>query len=360
MPGRPRDAIASLPAYRPGKGAAQAEAEHGISGAIKLASNETPWPPLPAITAAIAEAGAGVNRYADHRATELRRALADARGLRPEQVTVGCGSVGLLQQILLAYAEPGAEVLYPWRSFEAYPVYVRLVEATEVTVPLVDHTADVDGLIEAVTDRTRLVMIANPNNPTGTAVSVAELDRLATALPDDVLLVVDEAYHEFADPALGDPVDAFVGTRDSVVVLRTFSKAHGLAGMRVGYAMGHPTVIDTIDKTLFPFAVNAAAQAGALAALAGEDEILERCARIVSERGRVVESLRADGHEVADPQANFVWLPLGERTDAAYLALEKQGVVTRPFSDEGIRVTIGTPDENDRFLDVYRTISASA
>lgn len=358
MPGRPRDAIASLPAYRPGKGAAQAEAEHGITGAIKLASNETPWPPLPQIADAIALAGAGVNRYADHRATELRAALATARGLAPEQVTVGCGSVGLLQQILLSYAEPGAEVLYPWRSFEAYPVYVRLVEATEVTVPLVDHTADIDGVIAAVTDQTRLVMIANPNNPTGTAVSTSELDRLASALPDDVLFVIDEAYHEFADPQLGDPVDAFVGARDNVVVLRTFSKAHGLAGMRVGYAMGHPSVIETIDKTLFPFAVNAAAQAAALAALAYEDEILERCAVVVAERGRVVDALRADGHDVADPQANFVWLPLGPSTDDVYLALEKEGVVTRPFSDEGIRVTIGTDAENDRFLDAYRRVLA--
>ena len=356
MPGHPRDAVAALPAYRPGKGAAQAEAEHGITGAIKLASNETPWPPLPAVIDAIAAAGAGANRYADHRATELRAALAHARGLRPEQVTVGCGSVGLLQQLLLTYGEPGAEIVYPWRSFEVYPVYTQLVGATEIVVPLVDHTTDVDAVLAAVTDRTRLVMIANPNNPTGTAVSVVELDRLADGLADDVLLVVDEAYHEFADPASGDPVDAFVGTRDNVVVLRTFSKAHGLAGMRVGYAMAHPDVIETIDKTLFPFAVNAAAQAAALAALAGEDEILARCAVVIAERRRVVGALRADGHELPEPQANFVWLPLGPRTDEIHLALERRGVVTRPFSGEGLRVTIGTADENDRFLATFRSV----
>ncbi len=357
MPGRPRAAVDSLPAYRPGKGAAQAEAEHGITGAIKLASNETPWPPLPAIVDAIARAGAGANRYADHRASALRAALAAARGLSVEQVTVGCGSVGLLQQLLLSYGEPGAEVVYPWRSFEVYPVYVRLVGATEVTVPLVGHTTDVDALLAAVTEATRLVLVANPNNPTGTAVSVAELERLAAGLDDDVLLVVDEAYHEFADPALGDPVRALVGTRDNVVVLRTFSKAHGLAGMRVGYAMGHPAVIETIDKTLFPFAVNAAAQAAALAALGAEEEILARCALVVAERDRVLATLRADGHEVPEPQANFVWLPLGERSDRVYLDLEREGVVTRPFTGEGLRVTIGTPEENDRFLATYRRVA---
>jgi histidinol-phosphate aminotransferase len=356
MPARPRAAVAALPSYRPGKGAAQAEAEHGITGAIKLASNETPWEPIRAVQEAVAAAASGANRYADHRATALRRAIADARGLRPEQVTVGCGSVGLLQQLLLAYGEPGAEIVYPWRSFEVYPVYTRLVEATEVLVPLRDHTTDVDSLIDAVTERTRLVLVANPNNPTGTAVPVADLARLAEALPDGALLVVDEAYHEFADPRLGDPVETFVGVRDDVVVLRTFSKAHGLAGMRVGYAMGDPVVIETIDKTLFPFAVNAAAQAAALAALAHEDEILERCAAIIVERHRVVDALRAAGHLVPEPQANFVWLPLGERTDAVYLALEQRGVVTRPFSGEGIRVTVGLPAENDRFLAAYASV----
>ena len=360
MPGHPRDAIASLPTYRPGKGAAQAEAEHGITGAIKLASNETPWGPLPAVVDAIAGAAEGANRYADHRATELRAALAQARGLEPAQVTVGCGSVGLLQQLLLAYGEPGAEILYPWRSFEAYPVYVALVEATEVTVPLVDHATDVDGVIAAITDRTRLVLVANPNNPTGTAVPVAELARLADACPDGTLLVIDEAYHEFVDPELGDPVDAFVGSRDDVVVLRTFSKAHGLAGMRVGYAMAHPEVIETVDKTLFPFAVNAAAQAAALAALEHEDEILQRCASIVAERDRLLFELRERGHDIPDPQANFLWLPTGDRTDQTYLALERQGIVTRPFSGEGIRVTIGLPAENDRFLDAYASVVESS
>jgi histidinol-phosphate aminotransferase len=356
MSARPRAAVAALPSYRPGKGAAQAEAEHGITGAIKLASNETPWEPIPAVVEAITAAAAGANRYADHRATELRRALAEARGLQPEQVTVGCGSVGLLQQLLLAYGEDGAEILYPWRSFEVYPVYTRLVGAREVLVPLRDDTADVDALVAAITERTRLVLVANPNNPTGTAVPASELARLADALPDGALLVVDEAYHEFADPALGDPVEAFVGVRDDVVVLRTFSKAHGLAGLRVGYAMGDPSVIETIDKTLFPFAVNAAAQAAALAALAHEDEILERCAVIVAERGRVVDALRSAGHAVPEPQANFVWLPLGERTDEVYLALERLGVVTRPFSGEGIRVTIGSTAENDRFLSAYASV----
>lgn len=360
MPGHPRPAVASLPAYRPGKGAAQAEAEHGITGAIKLASNETPWPPLPVVQAAIADAATGAHRYADHRATELRRVLADARGVRPEQVTVGCGSVGILQQLLLAYGEAGAEILYPWRSFEVYPVFTRLVEATEVSVGLRDHITDVDALIRAVTDRTRLVLLANPNNPTGTAVPVAGLEPLLATLPDGALLVLDEAYREFMDPSLGDPLDGLLDRWDNLVVLRTFSKAHGLAGMRVGYAMAHPDVVETIDKTLFPFAVNAAAQAAAIAAVGAEEEVRERCRRILAERDRVVIALRTDGHDVPEPEANFVWLPLGFRTDEVYLGLEQRGVVTRPFTGEGLRVTIGAPEENDRFLLTYAEVAGGS
>ena len=355
VPGRPRPAVEALPAYRPGKGAAQAEQEHGIVDAIKLASNETPWPPVAAVRAAIEAASGGVNRYADHRATELRSALAaslstDSVRIDPAMVTVGCGSVGLLQQLCLTYVDPGDEVVYPWRSFEVYPVYTQLVAGRAVTVPLVDHSIDLDAVAGAVTPSTKLVFLASPNNPTGTALASDSIAAFVAGVDPATIVVIDEAYREFNDPSLGDPVADVVAHHEHAIVLRTFSKAHGLAGLRVGYAIGSPAVIESVDKTLFPFAVNAIAQAAALAALGAADEIAPRVAFLGSERDRVVAELTAAGHEVATPQANFVWLPLADRTDAVYLELERRGVVVRPFSGEGLRITIGTADENNRFL----------
>lgn len=349
--GRPRPTVEALPAYRPGKGAAQAEEEHGISEAIKLASNENPLPPLPSIQAAVAEAAAAGNRYADHRATAVREALAERLDVGTDMVTVGCGSVGLLQQLALTYLDPGDEVVYPWRSFEVYPVYTQLMGATAVTVPLnAELGVDLDAVAAAVTPRTKLVFLAVPNNPTGTAVSTAALDAMLEHIPDETIVVVDEAYREFLDPAFGDPVTDLLPSHGNVLVTRTMSKAHGLAAVRVGYAVGHPDVVSSVDKTLVPFAVNGIAQAAALAALDADDEIAARVRDILAERERVVAALGGAGWALPDSQANFVYLELGDRTDEVYLALERRGVVTRPFSGEGIRVTIGTPDENDRFL----------
>ncbi|MFN3217261.1 MAG: histidinol-phosphate transaminase [Acidimicrobiales bacterium] len=356
--GRPRPAVQNLPAYRPGKGAAQAEAEHGIVDAIKLASNENPWPPLPSIVEAAAAAIAGSNRYADHRATAVRERLADTLGVAAESVTVGCGSVGLLQQLFLTYVDPGDHVVYPWRSFEAYPVYTQLMGATAVTVDLVDHAFDLDAVAAAVTDATKLVLLATPNNPTGTAVSTKAIGALVEAVGDDVVVVVDEAYREFVDPAFGDPVLDLVPAYPNVVVTRTLSKAQGLAGLRFGYAIGHPELIADVDKTLAPFAVNAVAQAAALATLEAGAEIAARVGAVLGERARVVAALQSSGWELPDAQANFVYLPFGASTDDVYLALERRGVVTRPFTGEGIRVTIGSPAENDRFLATLAEITA--
>lgn len=350
MSGRPRAAVDALPAYRPGKAAAQAEAEHGITHAIKLASNETPWAPVPAVARAIADAAAGVNRYADHRATAVREAIAEWTGVDASAVTVGCGSVGLLQQLCLTYLDPGDEVVYPWRSFEVYPVYTQLCAATAVTVPLVDHAFDLDAVAAAVAPATKLVFLASPNNPTGTSLSTDDLVRFMASVGPDPLVVIDEAYREFNDPALGDPVTDVLPHHDNAVVLRTFSKAHGLAGLRIGYLIGDPSVVTAVDKTLVPFAVNAIAQAAAVAAIAADDEIRDRVVVLESERDRVADALAAAGHAFPRPNANFVWLPFGARTDEVHLELERRGVVTRPFPGEGIRVTIGTAEENDRFL----------
>ena len=357
--GRPRPAVDLMPSYRPGKGAAQAEAEHGITNAIKLASNENPLPPIQSILDAVAAAAAGANRYADHRATAVRERLSTWLDISVDQVTVGAGSVGLLQQLFLTYVDPGDEVVYPWRSFEVYPVYTQLMAGTAVTTPLhADHAFDLGAVAAAVSDRTKLVLLATPNNPTGTALTTADMADLLDGIAPTTIVVIDEAYREFLDPALGNPVNDLVDRYPNVVVTRTFSKAQGLAGIRAGYAIGHPEVITAIDKTLFPFAVSALAQAAAIAAIDAEAEIAERVAAILSERARVISELSAAGWLLPDAQANFVYLPIGERTDEVYLGLERRGVVTRPFSNEGIRVTISTPQDNDRFLRTLAEVMA--
>jgi histidinol-phosphate aminotransferase len=349
-----------LPTYRPGKGAAQAEAEHGITDAIKLASNENPDAPLDSIVAAVTLAATGANRYADHRATELRQRIARWLGVDGQQVTVGAGSVGLLQQIFLAYVDPGDVVVYPWPSFEVYPVYTRLTAGTAVTTPLTaQHAFDLDALADAITPDTRMVVLATPNNPTGTAVATSDLLTLLRHIDSRTVVVIDEAYREFLDPSFGDPVHDLLPHHSNVVVTRTFSKAHGLAGIRAGYAIAHPDMIAAIDKTLFPFAVSALAQAAALAAIEAEDQISARVAQIVAERRRVVGALTTAGWLIPDAQANFVYLPLGDRTDRIYLSLERRGVVTRPFSGQGIRITIGSADQNSRFLQTLAEVAAS-
>lgn len=349
--GRPRAVIAALPSYRPGKGAKQAEAEHGITNAIKLASNENPAPTLDPIVDAVTAAARTANRYADHRASAVRERLAQHLGVAGEQVSVGNGSSGLLQQLCLSYVDPGDEVVYPWRSFEVYPVFTQLAGGTAVAVPLAaDLGFDRDGLTDAVTDRTKLMFLATPNNPIGSATTTTELRSLLARVPRSVVVCIDEAYREFVDPGFGDPVTDLLPEFPNVIVTRTMSKAHGLAGARVGYAIGHPDVIATIDKTLAPFAVSGLAQAAALAALDHLDQIDAAVAAILAERARVEVELSAMGWTFPNHQANFVWLSTGEDSDDVGLALERQGVVVRPFSGDGVRVTIGTPDENDRFL----------
>jgi histidinol-phosphate aminotransferase len=277
-----------------------------------------------------------------------------------DRVAAGCGSVGLLQQLLLAYVDPGDEVVYPWPSFEAYPIDVQLTGGVEVTVPLVDHTFDLEAVAAAVTDRTKLVLLANPNNPTGTAVHVDQLRRLVEQVPGDVLVVVDEAYREFVTADLGDPITDLQPGHPNVVVLRTFSKAFGLAALRTGYAVADPEVVVELDKVLIAFAVNHLAQVASLAAIAARDEVQAVVDRITAERDRVVASLRADGWDLPDAHANFVYLPLGSRTDVVFPEMERRGVVVRPFPGVGMRVTIGTPAQNDRFLATLAEVAAGS
>ncbi len=339
-----------MPSYKPGKSAKQAEAELGISDAIKLASNENPMEPIPEIVAAVSDVIAGINRYADHRAADMRQVIADWVDVPASNVTVGAGSSAILHRLVSAYVDPGDEVLYPWRSFEVYPIYTKLLDGSPVTVPLIDYTADLNGLVDAITEKTKLIMIANPNNPTGTVLSTAELAEFCAMVPERVVVVIDEAYFEFVEPSFGNTVTDILPRFRNVIVTRTFSKAQGLAGLRVGYAIGDPEIISAVDKTQLPFAVNMASQAAAIAAVTHHDKILARVEGIVSERARVVAEVRGWGVEVPDTQANFMYLPLGERSNDVFASMERDGVVTRLFEDTGVRITISSPEQNDRML----------
>jgi histidinol-phosphate aminotransferase len=319
---------------------------------FKLSSNESPFGPLPSVVEVIAQAAADINRYPDNGAVDLTEAIAARYGVPASHVAVGCGSVGLVQQLLEAVSDPGAEVLYAWRSFEAYPYLTDLAGARSVLIPLKDETHDLTAMAAAITDSTRLVFICAPNNPTGTGVKAAELDWFIDQVPGDCLVVLDEAYVQYVrDPAAPDGV-AVYRDRPNVTLLRTFSKAYGLAGLRVGFLIGHESVAAAARKTMLTFSVNAVAQAAAIASLAAEGELLDRVELVIAERERVRSELTSLGWTVPPSEANFVWLRLGADTARFGEACYRAGIAIRPFADEGARVSIGEKAANDAFLEV--------
>ncbi|AZK95160.1 MULTISPECIES: histidinol-phosphate transaminase [Streptomyces] len=338
-----------IPTYKPGRPAAAA----GGPVAYKLSSNENPYPPLPGVLETAVAAAHNFNRYPDMACTELMAELADRYGVPLSHLATGTGSVGVAQQLLQATSGPGDEVIYAWRSFEAYPIITRVSGATAVQVPLTPGDVhDLDAMAAAITDRTRLIFVCNPNNPTGTVVRRAELERFLDRVPSDVLVVLDEAYREFIrDADVPDGVEIY-RDRPNVAVLRTFSKAYGLAGLRVGFAIAHEPVAAALRKTAVPFGVTQLAQDAAVASLRAEDELLGRVGMLVGERDRVHGALVGQGWTVPETQANFVWLRLGELTEEFAAVCEKEGVVVRPFPGEGVRITIGEPEANDLFLRV--------
>jgi histidinol-phosphate aminotransferase len=341
---RIRPDLDNLPAYVPGK---------TFPGAIKLASNEVTDGPLPSVVEAIADAAASVNRYPDNAIVELTATLAKKLGVTEDEVQVGCGSVILCQNLILVTCEPGDEVVFGWRSFETYPLATRAVHATPIPVPLTgDHVYDLDAMAAAVTDRTRLIFVCNPNNPTGTVVDADDLRTFLRKVPSDVVVALDEAYFEYMRLGPAQAYDALELRREfaNLVVLRTFSKAYGLAGLRVGYAVADPQVVTALRKVHVPFSVTSLSQRAAIACLAADDELLTRTDTVVAERTRVTARLRELGYRVPDTQANFVWLDLGESAvDFAAQAIDSK-IVIRPFADAGVRVTVTTPQENDAFL----------
>ncbi len=337
---RLRPEIETLQPYRQGRPAAD--------DAFKLSSNENPFEPLPSVLASL-PLGA-INRYPDATAGALRAILARRYGVEPGQVQVGAGSVSVLAQLITAAAAPGDEVVYSWRSFEAYPGLVTTAGATSVQVPnTADHGHDLPAMLAAINDRTRVVIVCSPNNPTSTVVSRAQFVDFMSAVPASVLVVLDEAYAEFVvDP---DAVrgSTLLGDYPNLVLLRTFSKAYGLAGLRVGYAVGPEYVMDAARAVAIPLSVTGLAQQAAIASLEHEDELLERVARIKEVRQRIVDGLSAQGWRIPEPHGNFVWLPTGENTAAAAEVFARHSIVARALVD-GLRISVGEAESVDKLL----------
>lgn len=350
-PVRLRPEIVSLPAYKQGAAAS--------SEAFKLSSNENPFPPHPAVLAAIRDLD--INRYPDATALVVRERLAERHGVTPDEIIVGAGSVALLAQLITAAAAFGDEVVFAWRSFEAYPGLVTVAGATGVRVPLTDDARhDLPAMAAAVTERTRAVIVCTPNNPTGTVVTADEFAQFMQSVPDNLLVILDEAYAEFIDDPTAVDGAHLVRRYPNLVILRTFSKAYGLAGLRVGYAVGPVGVLNAARSTAIPLSVTEAAQRAVLAAMQVEPELLARVRELARRRDTVQAALRAQGWLVPVSQGNFVWLPTGPATAAAGDAFAAAGIVARVFVPEGIRVSIGEAESVESLLavaaEVVRTL----
>lgn len=331
-PVRLRPEIIALPAYRQGRPAS--------ADAFKLSSNENPFPPHPAVLAAIRDID--INRYPDATALAVRERLAARHGVTADEIIVGAGSVSILAQLILAAATVGDEVVHAWRSFEAYPGLVTVAGATGVRVPLTaEFRHDLPAMAAAITDRTRAVIVCSPNNPTGTIVTAAEFEAFMSAVPIDLLVILDEAYVEFGRDAAAVDGATLLRRYPNLVVLRTFSKAYGLAGLRVGYAIGPNPILDAARSTAIPLSVTEAAQRAVLAALDHEDELLAQVAVLAERRDLVQAALREQGWATPPSQGNFVWLPTGAATSSINDVLLASGIVGRAFPPEGIRISIG-------------------
>lgn len=349
---RPRPVVERLPRYAAGKPAAPVP---GLE-AFKLASNENPLPPLPEVLEAIVNQTA-INRYPDSLATALRVKLGEYLGVPADDIVTGAGSLGGLVQIISTFAgqnDDGRpdEVIYAWRSFEAYPICIQTAGAAPVPVDVLeDGSHDLDGMIKAITDRTTIILLCTPNNPTGPSLTRTEVEDFMKRVPPHVLVVVDEAYTEFVrDPETVDGIDLY-RNYPNMVVLRTFSKAHGLANLRVGYSVSQPHITESLRAVATPFAVSTIAQDAAIVSLENIDKVNERVEEIVQERNRVVAELQAQGWLFPKTQGNFVWLPLGDRSQEFSQAAEKKALSVRAFGNEGVRVSIGEVEANTRFLE---------
>lgn len=349
---RIRPEMETLPAYKAGQ---RPEPREDLERVYKISSNETHYPPLPSVVDAISRAALQTHRYPDPFSTRLVEAISNRFGVPASNIAVGTGSVAVCNYIINSVVGPGDEVIYAWRSFEAYPIWVQIAGGISVQVPLDERLRhDLDAMLNAITDRTRLIFVCNPNNPTGQVVHHDELVAFLERVPSHILVVIDEAYTEFVrDPDVPNGIELY-RKFPNVAVLRTFSKAYGLAALRVGFAIAHDDVASAFRKTATPFGVSTIAEEAAIASLAAEDELFARVDAIVAERDRVRDALLAQGWRVEQTEANFIWLALADATLEFAAACEEAGITVRPFAGDGVRITIAEPEANDRVIEVCR------
>jgi histidinol-phosphate aminotransferase len=360
--------IRNIGGYAPGKPIKQAEKESGVK-CIKMASNENPFGPSPRALEAIQQAAGEINLYPDNEVSELRARLAQAHGVQPANIVVTAGSTSLLDVIARTVLEPGLKAITSERSFIVYPIVTKLAGAELVQVPMNDDTFDLDAIAAAVDDKTRVVFLANPNNPTGTMAIAAEIDRFFDKLPHDVLVVLDEAYADFAQDftrrrggqEYSHSLD-YVKQNRPVMVLRTFSKAHGLAGVRVGYGIGPVELVATLSRVRTAFMVSAVAEAAAIAALEDRAHLTKSIENNAAGAEWLMSQLREMGYKPVETWANFIYVDVGEDSVAVAKRMQAAGVIIRPLSVWGaktaIRVSIGTPEQNAAFVKALKKVMA--
>lgn len=339
-PIRLRPDLANLPPYKPGKAPAASDRPQ-----YKLSANENPFPPLPAVIDAVVAHVGGINSYPNLAAPEAVAAIAARQGVDAASVVLGAGSVELVSQIIRATSGPGDEVIFAWRSFEAYPLLISAAGATPVPVPLTAEAAhDLPAMAAAITEHTRVIFLCNPNNPTGTTVTAADVESFLAAVPEHIAVIIDEAYVHFNTATDGpDGVDLF-RRYPNIIVTHTFSKAYGLAGLRIGYAIAPAPVAVALRTMALPFGVSTLAQFAAIASLEAEAELQERVEQLIAARTAFADALAQRGWTLPTSQANFLWFPFGADTLAAAEVLERHGVISRAFAGEGLRLTIGSPE----------------
>ena len=360
-----RAALDGLVPYEPGKPEDEVQRELGLERVVKLASNEGSWGPFPAALDALERSAATLNRYPDGGAFHLRKALAERHGVDPLNVVTAAGADAVIGHLSVATLDPGDEVVTAWPSFISYVVDAVKLGATPRKVPLAGHHYDLEAVLDAIGPRTKLVYIATPNNPTGTMTTRAQLDAYLDRVPEHVLTVVDQAYFEYIEHSdYPDAVAEYAKAGRRVLVLRTFSKIYGLAGLRVGYGVGPADVVEAIGKTRRPFDVSTQAQVAALASL-DEAEELARRRRLTHEgRTQLERTLREQGLPPAGPAvANFLFAEVGEDARPLFEALLRQGAIVRPLAAFGapgaLRITVGTPDENRFFAEALASVRAA-
>jgi len=356
MPLRVHPDIASLTPYSPGKPLSELERELGVSHAIKLASNENPWGPSPKALQVLEGASSSLHRYPDGGAHYLRQDLADRLKIASDQVLVGNGSDEIISLLVKAFLSPGEEAIMADLTFVMYRLAVLGGHAVPVEVPLKNWSHDLDGMVKAVTDRTRLFFICNPNNPTGTILTADDIEGVLSQLPDHVVVVVDEAYYEYVrHPDYPDSLQ-YVREGRPCVVLRTFSKIYGLAGLRVGYGITTPEIAAYVNRVRPPFNVNSLAQEAARAALTDAEHVAKSRGMNEAEMIFLAEGLGKMGLSCIPSQANFIYFDVGMDGKGVYEALLREGVIVRHIRDSMIRVTVGQPNENRRFLEALQVV----